>query len=72
MPVKNGQIHPGGGCVVKTVEVACQKEAVVLGKPSKLAFDLIVRENNLQEIPKSKFLMVGDNLQTDIKFAEVN
>lgn len=29
-------------------------------------------ENNLQDRPLSRFLMTGDNLQTDIKFAEAN
>ena len=43
-----------------------------MGKPSSYAFDLIRREHGLLEQPLSKFLMIGDNLQTDIKFAEVN
>jgi ribonucleotide monophosphatase NagD (HAD superfamily) len=29
-------------------------------------------ECNLQDEPLSRFLMIGDNLQTDIKFAEAN
>jgi len=43
-----------------------------MGKPSRFAFDLIRKENNLEDRPLSRFLMIGDNLQTDIKFAEVN
>jgi arabinose operon protein AraL len=43
-----------------------------MGKPSRFAFDLIRRECNLQDEPLSRFLMIGDNLQTDIKFAEAN
>ena len=43
-----------------------------MGKPSSYAFDLIRREHGLLEQPLSKFLMIGDNLQTEIKFAEIN
>lgn len=43
-----------------------------MGKPSRFAFDLIRRENKLEDKPLSRFLMIGDNLETDIKFAEAN
>lgn len=42
-------------------------EPVFLGKPNKLVFDTIVKEHGLESADKKEFLMVGDNLATDIK-----
>ena len=39
----------------------------MIGKPEPFIFDLIRKEHNLEKEPLSKFLMIGDNLSTDIK-----
>jgi ribonucleotide monophosphatase NagD (HAD superfamily) len=40
-----------------------------MGKPNPQIFEIIKREHpHLRDKPLSKFLMVGDNLKTDIKF----
>jgi len=40
-----------------------------MGKPNPKIFEIIKREHpHLSDKPLSKFLMVGDNLKTDIKF----
>mgnify|MGYP002633982488 CR=1 FL=1 len=54
--------------MVKAVEVACGKECKVMGKPSTFAFELIKREHGLKD--DGKFLMTGDNLETDIKLGQ--
>ena len=41
-----------------------------MGKPSIAGFDIIRREHELEEVPLSKFLMIGDFLETDIRFAK--
>ena len=61
---------PAGGVIVKAIEVACGKEAIVIGKPSILAFDIIKEEHNLKS--DLKYLMTGDNLETDIEFGHKN
>lgn len=40
----------------------------MIGKPSRMIFDLLLEEHGLDGISLSRFLMVGDNLETDIKF----
>ena len=59
---------PACGTVVKMIEVASGQKAETAGKPSRFAFDLIREQHGLEDVPLSKFLMVGDNLETDIKF----
>ena len=39
-----------------------------MGKPDTWCFDLMKKQHNLHDVPLSKFLMVGDNLSTDILF----
>jgi len=36
------------------------------GKPSKDIIDLIMKQNNIEESERDKFLMIGDNPETDI------
>ena len=43
-----------------------------MGKPSTLLFDLIREEHNLTNEDLSKFLIIGDNLETDHMFGKNN
>lgn len=56
---------PGNGALVAAVEVASERKAIVTGKPSPILADLISEEHGLDP---SRTLMVGDRLDTDIKF----
>ena len=39
-----------------------------MGKPDGMCFDLLRKQHGLEQEDLSKFLMVGDNLSTDILF----
>jgi phosphoglycolate/pyridoxal phosphate phosphatase family enzyme len=57
---------PGSGCILAFLETATQKKAKIVGKPERFFFDLIAEKEEL--VDKSKFLMVGDRIDTDILF----
>ena len=56
---------PGNGALVKALEHASQRKAVNVGKPSSVLAHLIQRQYGLDP---SRTLMVGDRLDTDIRF----
>lgn len=64
-PTENG-MRPGAGSILAAVEACSGKKAIVLGKPSTYACDLIMKDHGLG---KDEMLMVGDRLDTDIMFA---
>ncbi|KAJ7306082.1 hypothetical protein JRQ81_010448 [Phrynocephalus forsythii] len=63
LPLEGGAAVPGTGCLVKAVETAAEREAFVVGKPSRYIFDCVVSEFH---IDPSRTVMVGDRLDTDI------
>lgn len=65
-PTENGQM-PGAGSLVAAIERASGKKAHVVGKPGTYTMGLIEREHHLK---KDEILVVGDRLDTDIKFAK--
>jgi len=64
-PSAGGRILPGGGTMVKMVEYCSQKTPVIVGKPSQWFLDEIIETYKLD---RSRTLMVGDKLSTDILF----
>ena len=56
---------PGNGALVAAVEAASERTAIVTGKPSPILADLISEEHGLNP---TRTLMVGDRLDTDIRF----
>ena len=44
----------------------------VIGKPSTMGFDMLIKDHFDNNIDKSKFLMIGDNVHTDIAFGANN
>jgi ribonucleotide monophosphatase NagD (HAD superfamily) len=61
------RLRPSGGSLVKLVQTAAGNVPVtVMGKPDTFGFDLLRKQHSLEEKPLDKFLMVGDNLETDI------
>jgi phosphoglycolate phosphatase len=58
---------PGNGCVVKALEHSSKRKAVNVGKPSQTLANLIARESGGRCVPR-RTVIVGDRLDTDIKF----
>jgi phosphoglycolate/pyridoxal phosphate phosphatase family enzyme len=64
-PSGGGRILPGGGTMVRMVEYCSQKTPVIVGKPSQWFLDQVISTYNLD---RSRTIMVGDKLSTDILF----
>ncbi|XP_063673715.1 uncharacterized protein LOC134810951 [Bolinopsis microptera] len=64
--LNEARLLPGTGAVLEGLTQSLGIQPKVLGKPSHLMFDMIRSEHNLQD--KSKVLMVGDTLESDIQF----
>lgn len=73
----NGRLKPGAGLIVQSILHSLNKPGssdpleapdLVIGKPNPLAFDEIMKQLEGQD--KSKVVMVGDKLETDIKFGQ--
>lgn len=62
-PVENG-IIPGGGCIVKAVEVSSGVKPIVIGKPEILGLKLMLEQ--LGSINPQEVLFVGDRIETDL------
>jgi phosphoglycolate/pyridoxal phosphate phosphatase family enzyme len=56
---------PGCGTILSFLETALRRKAEIIGKPSTFMLDLAIKE---QSLDKSRCLMVGDRLDTDILF----
>lgn len=67
-PSSGGQLLPGGGSIVKMIESCTNREATVVGKPSQWFLDTIVKKLSLD---RSRTVMVGDRLDTDILFGNI-
>lgn len=64
-PIDGGQI-PDCGAMIGALEGATgEKLTEILGKPSRLAADFIIKE--VLQLPPEQCYMVGDRLETDIK-----
>lgn len=64
-PTEKG-LMPGAGAIVAALEYASGRKAHVSGKPAAYTMKLIEREHGLKN---DEVLMVGDRLDTDIRFA---
>ncbi len=72
---KNG-IMPASNTMIKSVEICSNRTAEIVTKPDPYSFELILNKINtkrkkdgLDLIKKEEVIMIGDNLLTDIKFA---
>ena len=63
-PINGHRTIPGTGRLLSGLNLATGSTPLVMGKPSSHVFDLICDEHNISD--KSKVLMVGDSLGTDI------
>lgn len=64
-PGEGGVLIPGGGSIVKMIECASDRKSTVVGKPSQWFLNKIIDELSLD---RSRTVMVGDRLDTDILF----
>ncbi|BGP55223.1 hypothetical protein JCM8202_003772 [Rhodotorula sphaerocarpa] len=63
----HGTVHPGAGATVAPLSCALGREPLVIGKPEPPMLETIVAKYNLD---KSRMIMVGDRLNTDIAFGQ--
>uniref|UniRef100_G3SU11 Glycerol-3-phosphate phosphatase n=1 Tax=Loxodonta africana TaxID=9785 RepID=G3SU11_LOXAF len=63
LPLENGRYIAGTGCLVRAVEMASQRQADIIGKPSRFIFDCVSQEYGINP---ERTVMVGDRLDTDI------
>ncbi|XP_049614910.1 glycerol-3-phosphate phosphatase [Syngnathus scovelli] len=63
LPLEGGTAVPGTGCLLQAVEMAAQRQAATVGKPSHFMFDCVASKFGLEP---GRCLMVGDRLDTDI------
>lgn len=66
-PSGGGKIFPGGGSIVAPLVVATGRKPIVIGKPEVWLLDDIIKSHNLD---RSRSIMVGDRLDTDILFGQ--
>ena len=71
--VGTGRFQPGNGCLVSAIELASERKAINVGKPSTFLTDLIREEHGFKNKQGkfSKALMIGDRIDTDINFGKV-
>lgn len=60
------QLWAGTGSLVRAIETVTNKKPLIMGKPSTYMIDALFKEKN---IDKSRAVMIGDRLDTDILFA---
>ena len=65
-PLSKDRLLPGTGSVLAGLNHALGTLPTVIGKPSSVFFDVISKDHGITD--KSRVLMVGDNLLTDIQF----
>lgn len=59
-------IYPGAGSMVAAVEAACRQQAVAIGKPAPLLYQMLLEATGADA---GRTIVVGDNLLTDIAAA---
>lgn len=72
---KNRYWHPDGitltmdaGAFISAIEYASSKESILIGKPSPIYFQSALKLLGCK--PDSKFIMIGDDIETDIAAAQ--
>ncbi len=62
-PLEQGAVQPGAGAMVAALAASSGRAPIVLGKPSPLGIETILRETG---IARANTLVVGDRFETDI------
>jgi len=63
-------LMPGAGSLVAAIEKCSETKPILIGKPETISLEMIMKECKIPEAEKSKMLMIGDRLETDIQFAK--
>jgi HAD superfamily hydrolase (TIGR01458 family) len=56
------------GAFISAIEYATSKEAILIGKPSPIYFNTAIKKLGFK--PGSEFLMIGDDIESDINAAQ--
>jgi len=67
-PAGDGNFYPGAGATVKSIEFCSGKTPVFIGKPGPMLLDLLEKTKGMD---KSRTVMIGDRIDTDIEFGNV-
>tara|TARA_B100000029_G_C17484899_1_gene926862 strand:+ start:499 stop:1269 length:771 start_codon:yes stop_codon:yes gene_type:complete len=65
--MRDGKVSLDLGPFVKAIEYASNKKSILMGKPEKNFFDMVIKD---MEISKDAILMIGDDIISDIKGAK--
>lgn len=65
-----GHIFPGTGCLVKAVAYAAGKDPIVMGKPNNHIYAALI--DSCPHFDPTRAVFIGDRLDSDIAFANVN
>ncbi|PJF41310.1 MAG: TIGR01457 family HAD-type hydrolase [Phototrophicales bacterium] len=65
---QNGAL-PGTGTIVNRIAETAQQEPLIMGKPQRPIFEMAANQLHL---PMQELLMIGDNLETDVRGALQN
>ncbi len=63
---------PSSYCFISAIETFTGKKAEIITKPNPRSLDVIMSDHNIESFKKDRILMIGDYIQTDIKFANNN
>lgn len=66
-PLNHEILIPGSYALAMCIGTAAAREPFVLGKPNEIVLSTI---DGLEKVPRDQMWMVGDRLNTDIKFAK--
>lgn len=67
---ENDQIFPGTGSLVKAVSHATGRDPIIIGKPNNYIYSALIE--SCPEFNPSEAIFVGDRLDSDIAFANLN
>lgn len=67
---EGGQIFPGTGSLVKAVAYATGRDPIVMGKPNNFIYSALL--DSCPEFDPSLAVFIGDRLDSDIAFANLN
>ncbi|MEM5829558.1 MAG: HAD-IIA family hydrolase [Candidatus Aenigmatarchaeota archaeon] len=65
--IHSNEVWPGTGCIVKSIEHACNKKALLLGKPSNIMCQLV---QLFVQSSRKETVVFGDELKADIGLAK--
>ena len=67
---EGGQIFPGTGSLVKCISYATGRDPIIMGKPNNYIYSALL--DSCPEFDASRAVFIGDRLDSDIAFANIN